>query len=71
MNTIAISVSAAPQARSWGRGNTCCALLKICTDSAVLGPSNRFVFVALTVHDREQQRRGLARGRGRRRAARR
>ena len=38
MNTITISVSAAPQARSWAGVNGEVALLKIWTDSAVFWP---------------------------------
>jgi len=48
-NTIAISVSAAPQARSWAGVNGEMALLKICTDSAVFWPLNRLVLVSVTV----------------------
>src|SRR4029079_463487 len=46
MNTIPISVSAAPQARAWGPGNTWLAFLKICNGNAALSPWNRLVFVS-------------------------
>ena len=64
MNTIAISVSAAPHARSCAAGNGDVALLKICTDSAVFGPLNRLSVGLGHDADGEEQRRGLARGAG-------
>ena len=62
MKTIRISVSAAPQARSRAAGNGCVALRKICAESVVFEPLNGFQFVVDGDADREQQRRGLARG---------
>ena len=54
----------APRPRPGRPGTPGVAFLKICTDSAVFAPSNRLVFVVVHEADREEQRRGLARGAG-------
>ena len=61
-NTIAMSVSAMPHARSCAAGNGVCALNQISCDSVVFVPWNGLEFDVVRDADREQQRRGLARG---------
>ena len=64
MNTMTMSVSAAPQARSCWAENGDVALRKICTDSAVFGPLEEAPVGLGDDPDGEEQRRGLPRGAG-------